>query len=98
VVVSLLCFDWEAVQQRTPTQPKVSVNSNRTEQHVNALLAKHLQQRALLEEVKSVRSQVVVLEGCGIDVFRTATEHGLPIKVVIDRSQDKDTYGLILVE
>jgi predicted metal-binding protein len=38
------------------------------------------------------------MEGCGIDVFRTAREHGLPIKVVIDHSQDRDTYGLILVE
>ena len=38
------------------------------------------------------------MEGCGIDVFRTAREHGLPIKVVKDHSQDRDTYGLILVE
>ena len=38
------------------------------------------------------------MESCGIDVFRTAKENKLPIKVVKDHSQDRDIYGLILVE
>jgi len=38
------------------------------------------------------------MESCGIDVFRTAKENGLSIKVVKDHSQDRDIYGLILVE
>lgn len=38
------------------------------------------------------------MESCGIDVFRTARENGLPIIVVKDHSQDRDIYGLILVE
>ncbi|MCX5812354.1 MAG: DUF2284 domain-containing protein [Proteobacteria bacterium] len=37
------------------------------------------------------------MESCGIDVFRTAKQNGLPIKVVKDHSQDRDIYGLILV-
>lgn len=38
------------------------------------------------------------MESCGIDVFRTAKENGLPITVVKDHSQDRDIYGLILVK
>ena len=38
------------------------------------------------------------MEACGIDVFRTAMEYGLPIKTLKDRSEEIDTYGLILVE
>ncbi|MCX5805227.1 MAG: DUF2284 domain-containing protein [Proteobacteria bacterium] len=38
------------------------------------------------------------MESCGIDVFRIARENGLPIMVVRDHSQDRDIYGLILVE
>ena len=38
------------------------------------------------------------MESCGIDVYRTARESGLPIKVVKDHSQDRDVYGLVLVE
>jgi hypothetical protein len=36
-------------------------------------------------------------EACGIDVFRTARENGLPIRVVQDHTQDRDIYGLISV-
>jgi predicted metal-binding protein len=38
------------------------------------------------------------MESCGIDVYKTARESGLPIKVVKDHSQDRDIYGLVLVE
>lgn len=38
------------------------------------------------------------MEACGIDVFRTAREYGLPVKTLKDRSEEIDTYGLILVE
>jgi predicted metal-binding protein len=38
------------------------------------------------------------LESCGIDVYRTAREHGLPIQVVKDRDQAQDYYGLVLVD
>jgi predicted metal-binding protein len=38
------------------------------------------------------------MEGCGIDVFKTATEHGLPIHVVRNHSDERDIYGLILIE
>ena len=38
------------------------------------------------------------MESCGIDVYRTAKEQAMPIKVVKDHSQDRDIYGLILVE
>ena len=51
---------WEAVQQLTPTQPKVPIGSNRTEQHVKVLLEKRLRHRALPEEARSVKRQVVV--------------------------------------
>jgi predicted metal-binding protein len=38
------------------------------------------------------------MESCGIDVYKTARESGLPIKVVKDHSQARDIYGLVLVE
>jgi predicted metal-binding protein len=38
------------------------------------------------------------MESCGIDVYRTGREHGLPIRVVKDRDQDQDYYGLVLVD
>ena len=38
------------------------------------------------------------MESCGIDVYKTSRENGLPIKVVKDHSQARDIYGLVLVE
>ncbi|HNQ46990.1 MAG TPA: DUF2284 domain-containing protein [Syntrophorhabdus sp.] len=38
------------------------------------------------------------MEGCGIDVFKTAREQGLPINVVQNHGAERDLYGLILVE
>ena len=38
------------------------------------------------------------MESCGIDVFRTASEQGLPIKTLKDHSEERDVYALILVE
>jgi hypothetical protein len=38
------------------------------------------------------------MESCGIDVYKTAKQSGLPIQVVRNHSQDRDIYGLILVE
>ena len=56
----LLCFYWEVVQQLIRTQPRASTGSNRTEQHVNALLERRLRRGALPEEARSVKRQVVV--------------------------------------
>jgi predicted metal-binding protein len=38
------------------------------------------------------------MEGCGIDVFKTAREQGLPINVVRNHSDERNIYGLILIE
>jgi predicted metal-binding protein len=38
------------------------------------------------------------MEACGIDVFRTAREQGLPIHVVRNHKAERDIYGLVLVE
>jgi predicted metal-binding protein len=38
------------------------------------------------------------MESCGIDVFKTATTLGLPIRVVKDHKQERDIYGLVLIE
>lgn len=38
------------------------------------------------------------MEGCGIDVFKTAREQGLPINVVRNHSDERDIYGLVLIE
>ena len=38
------------------------------------------------------------MESCGIDVFKTAREHGLPINVLKDHKEERDSYGLVLIE
>ncbi len=38
------------------------------------------------------------MEACGIDVFQTAREQGLPIRVLTDFSNERHSYGLVLVE
>jgi predicted metal-binding protein len=38
------------------------------------------------------------MESCGIDVFKTAGQQGLPIKTLKDHSEERDVYALILVE
>ncbi len=38
------------------------------------------------------------MEACGIDVFKTAHEHGMPIKTLKDHAEPRDIYGLVLVE
>ena len=38
------------------------------------------------------------MEACGIDVYATAHAHGLPISVVKTRTEEKNIYGLILIE
>ncbi len=38
------------------------------------------------------------MEACGIDVFKTARQHDLPIHVVRNHKEERDTYGLVLVE
>lgn len=37
------------------------------------------------------------MEACGIDVFATAREHGLPIQVVRNHQQERDIFGLVLL-
>jgi len=38
------------------------------------------------------------MESCGIDVFRTARELGLPIRVLREQGEERDTYGIVLIE
>ena len=38
------------------------------------------------------------MEFCAIDVFKTAREHGLPIKVLESKTEARQSYGLVLVE
>ena len=38
------------------------------------------------------------MEACGIDVFATAGEHGLPLSVLRTREEERNIFGLILVE
>jgi predicted metal-binding protein len=38
------------------------------------------------------------LEGCGIDVFATARQHGFTINVVRDDNDDQHYFGLVLIE
>ncbi len=38
------------------------------------------------------------MEACGIDVFKTARDHGFPIEVVRSRKEARNAYGVILVE
>ena len=38
------------------------------------------------------------MEACGIDVFKTAREHKLPIEVVKTRKHEREVFGLILVD
>ena len=38
------------------------------------------------------------MEGCGIDVFKTAREQGLPINVLRNHKAERNSYGLILIE
>jgi len=38
------------------------------------------------------------MESCGIDVYQTARANGLPIEVVRSHAQDRDVYGIVLVD
>ncbi|MCX8110975.1 MAG: DUF2284 domain-containing protein, partial [Syntrophorhabdaceae bacterium] len=38
------------------------------------------------------------MESCGIDVFKTAMRHKLPISVVKNHKQERDIFGLVLIE
>ncbi len=38
------------------------------------------------------------MEACGIDVFQTARINGFPINVLRDHEEEKNVYGVILVE
>jgi predicted metal-binding protein len=38
------------------------------------------------------------MEACGIDVFKTARDNGFPIEVLRTREEERDIFGLILVE
>jgi predicted metal-binding protein len=38
------------------------------------------------------------MEACGIDVFQTARAHNLPIHVVRTHSEERDIYGIVLIE
>jgi predicted metal-binding protein len=38
------------------------------------------------------------MEACGIDVFQTARAHDLPIRVVRTHSDERNVYGIVLIE
>lgn len=38
------------------------------------------------------------MEACGIDVFKTVRAHGLPIHVVRTHREERDIYGIVLIE
>ena len=38
------------------------------------------------------------MEACGIDVFKTARDNGFPIEVVKNHEEERNVFGLILVE
>ena len=38
------------------------------------------------------------MEACGIDVFKTARDNGFPIEVVKTHEDERDVFGLVLVE
>jgi len=38
------------------------------------------------------------MEACGIDVFKTARDNGFPIEVIKGHGEERNIYGLILVE
>jgi hypothetical protein len=38
------------------------------------------------------------MEACGIDVFRTAAENGLKFSVLKNAKEDRNSFGLVLVE
>jgi len=38
------------------------------------------------------------MEACGIDVFKTARDNGFPIEVVRTHGEERNIYGVILVE
>ena len=38
------------------------------------------------------------MEACGIDVFKTARDNGFPIEVVRTHEEERNMYGVILVE
>jgi predicted metal-binding protein len=38
------------------------------------------------------------MEACGIDVFKTARDNGFPIQVVRSHNEERNYYGVILVE
>lgn len=38
------------------------------------------------------------MEACGIDVYQTARNHGLPIEVVADGTCAQNYYGIVLLE
>ncbi len=38
------------------------------------------------------------MEACGIDVFKTARDNGFSIEVIKERGEERNIYGLILVE
>jgi predicted metal-binding protein len=38
------------------------------------------------------------MEACGIDVFKTARDNGFPVEVVRTRDEERNIFGLVLVE
>jgi predicted metal-binding protein len=38
------------------------------------------------------------MEACGMDVYATARANGFPIEVLRDRSCERNTYGLVLID
>jgi hypothetical protein len=38
------------------------------------------------------------MEACGIDVYKTVRDNGFPIEVLRTREEERNIYGVILVE
>jgi hypothetical protein len=38
------------------------------------------------------------MEACGIDVFKTARDNGFPIQVVKTQDEERNIFGVLLVE
>ena len=53
-----------------------------------------------LDSVKCKNKEIMrpSMEACGIDVFKTARDNGFPIEVVRTREDERNIFGLILVE
>lgn len=58
-------------------------------------LCKECDTKALCKHAEKARPS---MEACGIDVFKTARDNGFPIYVIRSQEEERNFYGVILVE